>query len=124
MAFKIEGKAKVIACCWNNIKGQIKPESYYSTAKNSCLTTIKNFDQKLRDKKDLIDKLSQLGSLERIPDLFDKKFEQRTIEFFHSAGSDRILGNNTGVGAPVVRYSKIKTTKNLITQEWKRNIVR
>ena len=27
MASKIEGKAKVIACTWNDIKGQITPES-------------------------------------------------------------------------------------------------
>ena len=90
MASKIEGKANVIAYSWNYIKGKITPESYYSTAKNSCLGTIKNFDQKLRDKKDLIERLSPPGSQGRIPELFDKKFEQRTTEF-----------------------SKIKTTKNL-----------
>ena len=28
MASKIEGEAKVIACSWNDIKGQITPESY------------------------------------------------------------------------------------------------
>ena len=28
MASKREGKAKVIACSWNDIKGQITPESY------------------------------------------------------------------------------------------------
>ena len=46
MASKMEGKAKVIAiaCSWNDIKGQITPESYYSTAKNSCFPAIKNFD--------------------------------------------------------------------------------
>ena len=46
MASKIEGtcKAKVIACIWNDINGQITSESYYSTAKSSFLTTIKNFD--------------------------------------------------------------------------------
>ena len=44
MASKMEGKAKVIACSWNDIKGQITPESYYSTAKSSCFTALKNFD--------------------------------------------------------------------------------
>ena len=44
MATKIEGKAKVIACSWNDIKVQITPESYYSKAKNSCFTAIKNLD--------------------------------------------------------------------------------
>ena len=44
MASKTEGKAKVIACSWNDIKGQITPESYYSTAKSSFFTAIKNFD--------------------------------------------------------------------------------
>ena len=42
MASKIDGKAKVIACSWNDIKGQIIPE--YSTAENSCFTASKNFD--------------------------------------------------------------------------------
>ena len=44
MASKTEGKAKVIACSWNDIKGQITPEIYYSTAKNSSFTSMKNFD--------------------------------------------------------------------------------
>ena len=44
MACKIERKAKVIACSWNDIKVQITPESYYSKAKNSCLTAITNLD--------------------------------------------------------------------------------
>ena len=44
MASKIEGKAKVIACSWNDIKGQITPESQYSKAKNSWFTAIKNVD--------------------------------------------------------------------------------
>ena len=44
MASKMEGKAKVIACSWNDIKGQITPEIYYSTAKNSSFTAMKNFD--------------------------------------------------------------------------------
>ena len=45
MASKIEGKEKVIACSWNDVKGHISPESYYSsTSKNSCFTSIKNFD--------------------------------------------------------------------------------
>ena len=44
MASKIEGKAKFIACSWNDIRGQITPESSYSTGKNSCFTAIKNPD--------------------------------------------------------------------------------
>ena len=45
MASEIEGKEKVIACSSNHVKGQITPESYYSsTAKNSCFNCIKNFD--------------------------------------------------------------------------------
>ena len=39
-----EGKAEVIACSWNDIKGQITPESQYSTAKNCYFTAMKNFD--------------------------------------------------------------------------------
>ena len=54
MSSKIEGKAKVTACSWNDINGRITPESLYSTAKNSCFTALKNFDQKIREKKDLI----------------------------------------------------------------------
>ena len=44
MASKTEGKKKVIECSWNDIKGQITPESYYSTEKNSCFTATKDFD--------------------------------------------------------------------------------
>ena len=44
MASKTEGKAKVIVCSWNNIKGQITPDIYHSTAKNSSFTAMKNFD--------------------------------------------------------------------------------
>ena len=43
IASKTEGKAKVIACSWNDIKGQITTESWYSTAKNSCFAPLKNF---------------------------------------------------------------------------------
>ena len=59
-------------------------------------------------------RLSLLGSIGRIPELFDKKFEQRTVEFssFYGAGSDRILGNDKGVGVPVFTNRKIKTTKS------------
>ena len=41
---KREGKVKVIACSLNDIKGQITPERHYSTAKNSCFTSIMKFD--------------------------------------------------------------------------------
>ena len=44
MVSKIERKAKVIACSWNDIKVQITPESYHSKAKNSCFTAITNLD--------------------------------------------------------------------------------
>ena len=46
MASKIEGKAKVIAlrAVETIFKVQITPESYYSKAKNSCFTAIKNLD--------------------------------------------------------------------------------
>ena len=44
MTSKTEGKAEVIACSWKDIKGQITPESQYSTAKNSYFTAMKNFD--------------------------------------------------------------------------------
>ena len=47
MAFKIERKAKVIACSWNDIKVQITPESkeqLRAKAKNSCFTAITNLD--------------------------------------------------------------------------------
>ena len=64
-------------------------------------------------------RLSLLGSIGRIPELFDKKFEQRTVEFssFYGAGSDRILGNDKGVGVPVFTNRKIKTTKKRNTPE-------
>ena len=65
-------------------------------------------------------RLSLLGSIGiRIPELFDKKFEQRTVEFgsFYGAGCDRILGNDKGVGVPVFTNRKIKTTKKRNTSE-------
>ena len=64
-------------------------------------------------------RLSLLGSIGRIPELFDKKFEQRTVEFssLYGAGSDRILGNDKGVGVPVFTNRKIKTTKKGNTPE-------
>ena len=54
-----------------------------------------------------------LGSIGRIPELFDKTFEQRTIEFssFYGAGPVRILGNDKGVGVPVFTNRKIRITK-------------
>ena len=55
----------------------------------------------------------QVGSIGRIPELFDQKFEQRTVafSFFHGTGSDRILGNDRGVGVPVFTNHRIKNTK-------------
>ena len=46
--------------------------------------------------------------------MFDKKFEQRTVEFssFYGAGSDRLLGNDKGVGVLVFTNREIKTTKS------------
>ena len=63
--------------------------------------------------------LSLLGTIGRIPELFNKKFEQRTVEFnsFYGAGSDRMLGNDKGVGVPAFTNRKIKTTKKQNTPE-------
>ena len=67
--------------------------------------------KKLREKKDLMGRLSLLGSLRRIAT--DKTFQQRTVElsFFYGVGSDRILGNDKGVGEVVFTKRKIKTYK-------------
>ena len=64
-------------------------------------------------------RLSLRGSIGRIPELFDKKFEQRTVElsFFYDAGSNRILGNDKGVGVPVFTNCKLKTTEKRNTPE-------
>ena len=64
-------------------------------------------------------RLSLLGSIGRIPELFDRKCEQRTVEHssFYGAGSDRILGNDKGVGVPVFTDRKIKTTKKRNTPQ-------
>ena len=63
-------------------------------------------------------RLPLLGSIGKIPELFDKKFEERTVEFssFYGTGSDR-LGNDKGVGVPVFINRKIKTTKKRNTPE-------
>ena len=47
-------------------------------------------------------RLSLLRSRGRIPELFDKKFELRTItfSFFYGTGSDRILWNDKGDSVP------------------------
>ena len=62
---------------------------------------------------------SLLGSIGRIPELFNKKFEQRTVEFssFYGAGKDRILRNDNGVGVPAFTNRKIETTKKRNTPE-------
>ena len=55
----------------------------------------------------------------RIPELFDKKFEQRIVELslFYGAGSNRILGNDKGVSVPVFTNRKLKTTEKRNTPE-------
>ena len=49
-----------------------------------------------------------------------KKFEEKSVAFslFYSTGSDRILGNDKGVGVSVFTNRKIKTTKKRNTPEW------
>ena len=61
-----------------------------------------------------------LEVLEGFPNCSTKKFEQRNVEFnsFYGAGSNRILGNDKGVGVPAFTNRKIKTTKKRNTQEW------
>ena len=63
-------------------------------------------------------RLSLLGSIGRIPELFHKKFDERTVafSFFYGAGSDRTLGNDKRVGLPVFKNRKIKTTKSKTRQ--------
>ena len=56
-------------------------------------------------------RLSLLGSIGMIPELFDKKNLNKELSSFYGAGSDRILGNVKGVGAPVFTNRKIKITK-------------
>ena len=60
-----------------------------------------------------------LEVLEGFPNCSTKKFEQRNVEFnsFYGAGSNRILGNDKGVGVPAFTNRKIKTTKKRNTQE-------
>ena len=41
MSSEIEGKAKVIACSWNDIKGQIIPESEHSTQLFHCFKELR-----------------------------------------------------------------------------------
>ena len=76
MASKIQGKAKVIACSGNDIKGKITPESQYSKDENSCFTAIKNLDEKFREKKDLIGDFRYLEVLEGFPNCSTKKLNK------------------------------------------------
>ena len=64
-------------------------------------------------------RLSLLGSIGRIPELFDKKFEPRTVEFssFYGAGSDRILGNDKGVGVPIFTGQKAKHARVTLSEK-------
>ena len=112
MASKIEGKAKVIVCSWN-YKGPIYSRKLIFYSKDQLFHCFKELRLKTSRKERSNRRLSLLGSIGRIPELFDKKFEQRTVEFssFYGAGSDRILGNDKGVGVPVFTNRKIKTTK-------------
>ena len=72
---------------------------------------MKIVDLKPWEKKDLIGDFRYLEVLEGFPNC-SKKFEQRTVafSFFSGAGSDRILGNDRGVGVPVFTIRKLKTT--------------
>ena len=81
MASKIEGKAKVIACSWNDIKGQITPGTYYhGYSKEQLFYCFKERPLKRSRRERSNRRLSLLGSIGGIPELFDQKFEQRTVE--------------------------------------------
>ena len=69
-----EGKAEVITCSWNDIKGQITPETQYSTAKNSYFTAMKNFDLNLRKERS-----ETFATWKYWRD--SRKFEKRTVAF-------------------------------------------
>ena len=63
MASKTEGEAKVIACSLSDVMSQPFSENgYFSTAKKSCFTAVKNFDlKKIGRKKDVIERFPPLG---------------------------------------------------------------
>ena len=62
-------------------------------------------------------RLSLLGSIGMIPELFDKKNLNKELSSFYGAGSDQTLGNDKGVGVPVFTNCKIKNTKKWNTPE-------
>ena len=67
-------------------------------------------------------RLSLLGSIVRIPELFDKKFEQRTfafsLAFFTALDLTEYWGtNDKGVGVSVFTNCTIRTTKKRNTPE-------
>ena len=119
MASKIEGKAKVIVCSWN-YKGPIYSRKLIFYSKDQLFHCFKELRLKTSRKERSNRRLSLLGSIGRFLELFDNIFEQRivTYSFFYGAGSDRILGNDKGVGVPVFTNRKIKTTKKWNTPEW------
>jgi len=63
MASKTEGEAEIIACSLSDVMSQPFSENgYFSTAKKSCFTAVKNFDlKKIGQKKDVIERFPPLG---------------------------------------------------------------
>ena len=87
------------------------------------LLLLKNFDYKLREKKDLIGDFRYVEVFQNCSTKNLNK-EPSHFSFFYGAGSDRILGNDKGLGVPVFTNRKITLSETRQSDpERKGNIV-
>ena len=90
---------------------------FYS--KEQLFYCCKELQLKTSRKKNLIGDFRYVEVLERFPNCSTKNLneEPSSLAFFYGAGFDRILGNDKGVGVPVFKNRKIKTTNKRNTPE-------
>ena len=102
------------------IKGQLTPESYILQQRAVVLllyrTSIKNFEKRRIQSE-------TFATWKYWKDSRIVRGTRRTVafSFLYCAGSNRILGNDKGVGVPVLQIVKKKIQKS--DPEWKGNIV-
>ena len=114
MASKMEGKAMPLRAVETILRARLLQKVNILQQRTVMLFyCYKEFRLKPLRKERSIQRLLLLGGIGRIPELFDKKFEQRTVAFscFYGAGIRPNIGNDKGVGVPVFTNRKIKTTK-------------
>ena len=121
MCSKIEGKAEVIVCSWND-KGPVYSRKLIFYSKDQLFHCFKELKlKKLREKKDLIGDFRYLEVLEGFPNCLTKNLSEESsrIAFFTALDPTEYWGMiYKGVGVPVFTNRKIKTTKKRNAPEW------